>query len=158
MKKKADIIPENITLFRLKVVESKIQSEETAQKKLNYKINVAHTVMHNLAEDRIKIGLIIELIGEEETRETNTKAHFNIDFHYCIKELISFYNLDNNKNPIFEGILIATLLGIAFSTARGLIYERLSNTAMSGIILPIVSPQKMLVPIPNLEPPKAKNK
>lgn len=38
----------------------------------------------------------------------------------------------------------ATLLGIAFSTARGIIFERTRGTFFDGVILPVVDPFKVL--------------
>lgn len=158
MEKRVVIIPENLTLFRIKVAESNIQSEKSPIEKLNFRINVGHNIMHNLTDERVKIGLIVDIIGEKDKKESGTKAHFNIEFHFHVKDLKNFYNLDESKNPVFEGLLIATLIGIAFSTARGLIYERLNKTPMAGIILPIVSPQKMLTPPTNPQPPKVREK
>ncbi len=140
--KKAKINTENIHLFHIDLIESSIK--DLPQKgKISFNINVAHKTMHNLKEERIKIGLLIDL-ETDKPGGNGAKAHFNIDFHFEIKGLKEYYELDKNKNPVFSGLLISTLLGLSFSTARGIIYERLSNTNMQGIILPIVSPQKML--------------
>ncbi len=46
--------------------------------------------------------------------------------------------------PRFSGNLIATLLGISFSTAREMHYERLANTNFQGVKLPVISLIKML--------------
>lgn len=137
------IIPENINLFHLNIVESRI-IDAIQKKESVYQVNVAHTTMHNLEDERLKIGLLIDIINDITDNKGITNAHFNIDFHYKIKDLKTFYTLDENSTPIFSGLLIATLLGISFSTARGLIYERLSATNLSGIILPVVSPSKIL--------------
>ncbi len=104
MEKKATIIPENIHLLRLDIVEKNIKSIETKSKSINFKLNVAHTTMHNLKEEKIKIGLLINIIPEVNKKETGAKANFNIDFHYQIKDLNSFYSLDDKNNPIFSVI------------------------------------------------------
>src|SRR5690606_31487377 len=108
----------------------------------NVKINIAQTKMHNLKHERVKIGLFVDIIQDETSFEA--KAHFVLDCHFKIEELNNYYELKEGNFPIFTGLFIATLLGISFSTARGIIFERLSNTNMQGIILPVVSPQKML--------------
>ncbi|GAA3773593.1 hypothetical protein GCM10022271_02090 [Corallibacter vietnamensis] len=141
MNKEVKIDPEKIHLFHINIVESSIK--DVAQKgDNNFKINIAQTTMHNLKDERVKIGLFIDLIHEEVT--SDAKAHFVFDFHFKIEELTNYYELKEDNSPIFTGVLIATLLGISFSTARGIIFERLSNTNMQGMILPVVSPQKML--------------
>ena len=141
--KEEKINTDKLHLFHIDLIESSIK--DLPQKgKISFNINVAHNTMHNLKEKRIKIGLLIDLETDKPDGD-GANAHFNIDFHFQIEELKKHYKLNETKNPVFSGLLIATLLGLSFSTARGIIYERLSNTNMQGIILPIVSPQKMLL-------------
>lgn len=136
------INPEKLHLFHINIIESSIKDLPN-KGKVPFSINVAHKTMHNLKDERVKIGLLIDL--QTNSSETNNaNAHFNIDFHFQIEELKNYFELNEKNEPIFAGLLIATLLGVSFSTARGVIYERLSNTNMQGIILPVVSPQKML--------------
>ncbi|MCX7548344.1 hypothetical protein OS188_10320 [Xanthomarina sp. F1114] len=139
--KEIKIDPEKIHLFHINIVESAIK--DVSQKgDNNFNINIAQTTMHNLKDERVKIGLFLDLIHDEVS--SDAKARFVFDFHFKIDELNKYYQLKEDNSPIFTGVLIATLLGISFSTARGIIFERLSNTNMQGIILPVVSPQKML--------------
>lgn len=135
------INPEKIHLFHINIVESSIK-DLPKKGDNNFKINIAQTTMHNLKDERVKIGLHIDLIHDAVS--SDAKAHFVFDFHFRIEELSNYYELKADNSPFFKGVLIATLLGISFSTSRGIIYERLSNTNMQGMILPIVSPQKML--------------
>ena len=61
-------------------------------------------------------------------------------------KIISEYK--TKKTKIEVNVLIskvATLLGISLSTSRGVIFERLGKEGIADIILPVVSPQKMLV-------------
>ena len=136
------INPEKLHLFHINIIESSIKDLPN-KGKIPFSINVAHTIMHNLKDERIKIGLLIDL-QTTRAETNNANAHFNIDFHFRIEELKTYFELSEKSEPIFSGALIATLLGVSFSTARGIIYERLSNTNMQGMILPVISPQKML--------------
>jgi hypothetical protein len=138
------IIPEKIHLNHIVIVKNDITGINTSLKTLDIQLGVAHTIMHNLKEERIKIGLLLDLLSESVEKENNVNMKFNIDFHYKIDDLINHYELDENNSPIFSGQFIATLLGISFSTARGIIYQKLSDVNLKGIILPVVSPQKML--------------
>lgn len=141
MKKAPVINPEKIHLIHIDVVESSVI--DVKQKSHNdFNIEVAHTTMHNLSNEKMKIGLFIDLIHTDISNRA--KATFVIDFHFKIDELNQFYELKEPNHPVFHGLFVATLLGICFSTARGMIYERLSNTNMQGIILPVVSPTKIL--------------
>jgi len=137
------IIPEKIHLNHIDVIQSSIKASASAVKSLDIQLNVGHTIMHNLKDERIKIGLIIDLQSDSDKLDNEVSIKFNIDFHYKIDDLINHYELDKNKMPVFSGQFIATLLGISFSTARGIIYQKLSDTNLKDIMLPVVSPQKM---------------
>ncbi len=143
MNQNPEIIPEHYNLFHINIVESNIVSAPDNQN-INYAIDVGHTVMHNIENKRVKIGILTNIKGLKDNKEIDAKAFFNIDFHFEIKDLEKFYKNDDKGDIIFDGMLIAVLIGISYSTARGLIYERLNDTSLEGVILPVVSPQKML--------------
>jgi hypothetical protein len=132
------IIPDKIKLFHIDVVSTYI-NDKTIDENLNLEFNVAHNSRHNLKDERVKIELFINLLLHQEIG-----VKFHIDFHYNITDLKSHYALDENKMPLFSGQFIATLLGISFSTARGLIFQQLQETNFKGMILPVISPLKML--------------
>ncbi len=132
------IVPEKIKLFHIDVVNTYI-NDITITDNLSLEFSVAHNTKHNLEDERVKIELFINLLSNEEIG-----VKFHIDFHYQIEDLKDQYNLNENESPIFSGQFIATLLGISFSTARGIIFQQLQETNFKGMVLPIVSPFKML--------------
>lgn len=140
MTKEAQIIPEEIELFHIEILKAEIKEGAKSSEK-SYDLQVAHTTGHNLKDERIKIKLIIDL---SDSSKTGNLANYEIDFHFKIKNLDKFYSIKEGEPPLLSGNLIATLLGICFSTARGILYERLANTNFKGVILPVVSPKKML--------------
>lgn len=139
--KDSKIIPENINLFHINILESDI-TDSLKPDNLNFDLNVAHNILHNLKDERVKIGLILNI--KSKSSDNEFKALFNIDFHYKIKDLNHFYEVEEDANIVFSGMFISTLIGISFSTARGIIYQRLAATNMKNIILPVVSPSKIL--------------
>lgn len=133
------IIPEKIKLNHIEVVSTYI-NDDTINKNINFEFNVAHNTKHNLGDERIKIELFINLLSSKEIG-----VKFHIDFFFQIEDLKSHYKLDKDSNkPTFSGQFIATLLGISFSTARGIIYQQLQETNFNKLILPVVSPSKIL--------------
>lgn len=137
--KTSTIIPEKIKLNHIEVVSTYI-NDKTINKNLNFEFNVAHNTKHNLDVQRVKIELFINLLSSKEIG-----VKFHIDFYFQIEDLQDHYQLDQNKNiPTFSGQFIATLLGISFSTARGIIYQQLQETNFKGLLLPVVSPSKIL--------------
>lgn len=143
MNKAAPIIAEEIELFHIDIIKSEIK-EAGKITNPDYNLNVAHKTSHNLQDERVRIKLLIHL-ANKQTEAGKNEASFEIDFHFKIKNLDNFFSFkEESKIPIFAANLIATLLGISFSTVRGLLYERLANTNFQGVILPVVSPGKML--------------
>lgn len=132
------IIPEKIKLFNIEVVNTYI-NDDTINDNLNLEFSVAHNTKHNLNDERVKIELFINLLSQEEIG-----IKFHIDFHFLIKDLSDLYKLNETNIPVFSHQFIATLLGISFSTARGLIFQQLQDTNFKGMILPVVSPFRML--------------
>lgn len=143
MRKEALIIAEEIELFHIDILKSEIK-EAGKISKPDYNLEVAHKTSHNLKDERVRIKLLIVLSNKQKEIGVN-EASFEIDFHYKIQNLDKFYTInEDRKMPIFASNLVATLLGISFSTVRGILFERLASTNFKGVILPIVSPGKML--------------
>lgn len=139
MENKPIIVPEEIHLFRVEVIDESIDKEGFSGSKDN-KLGVAHKIMHNLEGERVKVELAFSF------KDSNDKdvAFYLIDFHYQIENMSGFYKKADDDKPIFNSIFISTLLGISLSTSRGIIFERLGREGISNVLLPIVSPQRIL--------------
>jgi hypothetical protein len=138
-KKVAPIVVQDIHLLRVEVVQQKLDVIAFKKQKQN-QLNVGHKLAHNLKDERIKL----ELVFSFENSQKESLLFFQIDFHFHVEHLSNFYYLKEEDHPAFSGHFIATLLGISFSTARGIILEKLNNAGIPNIILPIVSPQEMM--------------
>jgi hypothetical protein len=139
MKKETKINAEEIHLLKIEVVSNKIDTA-AFRRVSKPTLGIGHKVMHNLKDERIKIALAISFLQSEE----KPLMEIQIDFHYYVKNLHSFYKLEEEHKPIFDGWMIATLLGIAVSTARGIIYEKLNANNIPNVIIPVISPKTLL--------------
>lgn len=140
MEKQANpIVVQDIHMLRVEVVQQKLDVIAFKKQK-QHQLNVGHKMAHNLKDERIKL----ELVFSFENAQKEPLLFFQIDFHFQIQHLSSFYELKNELHPVFSGLFVATLLGIAFSTARGIVLEKLNNAGIPNIILPVVSPQEMM--------------
>lgn len=138
-KKQSAIIAEKIHLIKLDVVKQKIDGIAFKQEK-EHKLNVGHKFMFNLDAERVKI----ELAFSFEDNDKNKLIFFQIDFHFQVEHLSDFYQMKEKAQPVFYASILATLLGISLSTARGIIFEKLQNAGIKNVIIPVVSPHKML--------------
>jgi hypothetical protein len=133
------IVVKDIHLLRVEVVQQKMDLVAFKKHK-QHQLNVGHKLLHNLDDEGIKL----EFAFSFDNSPKESLLYFQIDFHFHIEKLSNFYELKEENKPIFSGHFIATLIGICFSTARGIILEKLNNAGISNFILPVVSPQEML--------------
>ena len=138
-KKAAPIVVHDIHLLRVEMVQQKLDVIAFKKQKQHH-LRVGHKLAHNLKDERIKL----ELVFSFENSQKESLLFFQIDFHFHIDKLFNFYHFKAENHPVFSGHFIATLLGISFSTARGIILEKLSNASIPNIILPVVSPQEII--------------
>lgn len=138
-KKQAPIIAKHIHLLKLDVVKQKLDA--TAYNKAKEpKLQLGHRLLHNLKDERIKM----EFVFSFENDKGNEVIHFQFDFHFQIEQLSDHYELTDEKKPIFSGQLVATLIGICYSTARGVIYEKLKNAGVNDQLIPVIAPQDLM--------------
>lgn len=91
---------------------------------------------------RFRLHIILEGLTKQEAL-LNLNAEFLMDFIFQIENLADFL-LEDDDIPQVHSILGATLLGICFSTSRGIVLERTKGTPFAGFILPVINPSKAL--------------
>lgn len=100
---------------------------------------------YNLSENRMKFRLAIGLTGfDSEEKPLKIKADYIFEFLYSIENLNDFVINNENGEIQMESVLGATIAGISYSTARGIILDRTQGTDFNGILLPIVNPVSLL--------------
>lgn len=138
MEKAPKIIAEEIHLVRIDVVTNQIDVAAFKQAKAPV-LEIAHKLMHNLKDEMLKIELIFSFKNQKEEQLMLLQT----DYHFKIEEMQQFYEL-KDEQPTFFAPLIATVLGISISTSRGILFEKLENNGIQNIIVPVISPQKIL--------------
>jgi len=138
-KKPATILVKDIHLLHVEVVQQKLDLIAFKKNK-QHQLNVGHKLMHDLKNERIKF----EFMFSFDNSNKESLLLFQIDFHFQINRLFEYYETGGDKKPLFSDHLIAALIGICFSTARGIILEKLNNAGIPQVILPVVSPQDLL--------------
>ncbi|HLW08043.1 MAG TPA: hypothetical protein VKY45_10830 [Marinilabiliaceae bacterium] len=138
MEKSPKIVPEEIHLLKIDVNEKEMDIE-AFKKAQSPKLNIAHKRMYNLKDERVKIELIFSFKNQKEEQLMLLQT----DYHFQIENMRQFYEL-KEEQPVFFAPLLATVLGIAISTTRGILFEKLENQGIHNILIPILSPQKLL--------------
>lgn len=108
------------------------------------KVGFSQESAFNFEENKIRIRLNVELIGiDDKAEDVGLSGEYGIEFHYHVGNFDDFIEEDNGKKHI-SGILGGTLIGLSFSTARGIILDRTQGTFFNGAILPVIDPNSLL--------------
>jgi len=149
-KKKPVIIPEKIHLVTVNIFKANLETSddflEKPKKVEAFNFGIAHELAHNLDDNRIRFRLFFTLDAHDsEKKKLGIKVEYSIEFHFIVENFKDFLREKEKGKTQINASLGATLLGMAFSTARGIIYERTRGTFFDGVLLPIVDPYKLLV-------------
>lgn len=138
------IIPHKIHLNQIKwVKENTVILKEKLAKNPSYDLVMAHNMMHNLEKEIVKIRLFVDVNGVVEQKAINQGGNYEVDFIFKIDDLKDQYQMIENK-PIFNGLFVATLLGISFSTMRGMLFTLWRDTVLEGVIIPVIAVPELL--------------
>lgn len=139
---------DKIHLLAINVYKSNINCEsdyiDQPMEPAEIKVGFSQQSAFNFDEGKIRIRLDIELIGtNDKGDDLGLRGEYGIEFHYHVENFDDFIEIEDNKKLI-SGLLGGTLIGISFSTARGIILNRTQGTFFNGVILPVIDPNSLL--------------
>jgi hypothetical protein len=142
------IVPELISIFFVKVYRSNHStSNEYLDKPVQpatFRVQVAQNMAWNEGEKNMRIRLELKLEGVDKAdKEIGLSAEYGIEFQVHVENLDQFIEVDKEAKKV-NGLMAATIMGIIYSTARGIIIERTQATYFNGIILPVIDPKNLL--------------
>lgn len=103
-----------------------------------FELHLAQKVQHHLEKKSFKITLLLSFSCKE-----NQFAEYLYDFIFEVENILDFL-VDAENKQVFTGQIVGTLVGICYSTLRGLVYTKLSETNLNGFILPVINPNEIL--------------
>lgn len=149
---------ENLKLNTVRVLEFYLKEPESNSIKNNFVIDdirIKYTAQFlvNSKNDKfacvLKIDYLYEINGKNESF-LNSKIFFE------------FIDLSLNKEKIlnedFPENFFETIFSLSYSTARGILISKTSNTLFSNVYLPVVDPKKELKNIAKINNPSNKKK
>ncbi len=107
---------------------------------LKYHINYRWKLEENL------FGVVIELVFESNRDgviEEIMKLKYIMEF--IVKDLKSKMTVRSNNDFDINEILEMTLVNMAYSTGRGILFEKTQGTHLAGLILPPASPKDLIL-------------
>lgn len=140
-----NVIPEKIHLFSINIFKANLETSEAflenPQKSDSFAFEFGHNIAQNyeMGRSRYRLFFILDAVDNQQ-QPVGLKVEYGIEFHFEIENYQRVVKkLDNNDLQI-DVDLAATLLAMAYSTARGIIFERTRGTFFDGVILPTIDP------------------
>ena len=152
------IKPDKIHLLGATVLKTNINpSQEFLESRVepdNITVGFSQDSRFDFAEGIVLIILNIRLTGKnKDGADIGLEGDYSIEFVFRVDNFDEFVSetketIDDKEvtTKQVEGILGGTLMGIAYSTARGIILERTQGTSFqdSGVIIPVINPNDLL--------------
>ncbi len=92
----------------------------------------------------LELQIDIEALGKTD-EPLGIKGSYTHEIVFRVENLEDFVE---RAEPVEESevdfVLMATLVGIAYSTVRGIIFSRTQGTSLGTIILPVVDPKRIM--------------
>lgn len=140
--------PKQISILKINVLKSNIESPvDESQDENNvtgYTMSLGNEINYDVESKMVRIRLFLSFEGVKKNDEkSGLKGDFNLEYHFQVNNLEE--NIRDEKGVLkMNKDLIATLMGMAYSTSRGIVLERSSNTFFKGLIIPIIDPNEAI--------------
>ncbi|MDN3654047.1 hypothetical protein QWZ08_00330 [Ferruginibacter paludis] len=149
MNKERKIIPDKIHVLNIKTIKGNIESAPDADPEQIKGYRFDHSLGTGINEEESLIGLKLTVDIEAldaKDEPIGISASYTHNFTFNVENLEDFLEKDNNEDdtPAIDPLMVATLVGIAYSTVRGIIYTRTQSTSLNGVVLPVIDPKKLL--------------
>jgi hypothetical protein len=140
---------DKIHLSAIKVIKARFDTSEefleSPKETAGFEFGIAKDFAYNLGEKRTRLRLFFTFDGRNEQEESvGLTAEYGIEVHFHIENMEEFVQEKGDGMQI-DSVFGATLLGIGYSTARGIILERMQGTFFDSVILPVTDPHKVLL-------------
>ncbi len=141
------VIPEKIEVLDFILHELNFQTSDNLDidlknQKFKLDINLDHNL--NFEEKLFRLKYTVLIISEdEEGKESGLKVKFIGSFIVRVNNLSDFISEKEGKKQV-ESIIGSTVIGITYSTLRGIIYCKLAGTPLEQIMLPVINPKSLL--------------
>ncbi len=142
------ITPELIRIVSLNVYKALVNANdeylENPSKPYSITVKYGLNSAFNFEDNAIRIRLEVLLDGlNKKEQKIGLHADYGLEFHFVIDNLNDFIEEKDDRKYI-NGQFGGTLMGIAYSTARGIILERTQGTYFDGVILPVIDPKELI--------------
>lgn len=140
--------PELISIESIEIYSSTINTSDdylnNPMKMVKAKLTFTFDLAYNIEEKNLRVRMPIKISAENEDAESiGLTGEFGIEIKFHVENLDEFVQNKNDK-VVFKSTLGATIIGMVYSTVRGILFAHTRATAFEGLILPVVDPNHLL--------------
>lgn len=107
-----------------------------------YEMKLGKDIKYSFEDKMCRVILNFEFISSSEVEDSlKAKASLSIENHFLIENMDDIC-VQKDTGITIDVTLPAHLVAMAYSTSRGLIYERFQSTPFRGLLLPVIDPYK----------------
>lgn len=148
-KKTTTIIPEKIHILSINIFKAHMETSdgflESPKKAESFEFGIGNEMAHNVGKKKSRCRIFLTLDAcNKDGGSIGLKLDYGIEFHFKIENFQDLFKNENENKVLMDKNLAATLLAMAYSTARGIVYERTRGTFFDGILLPVIDPYEAL--------------
>lgn len=145
--------PEKIHLVDTQIIKCNLECPLNfpADSVASYDSNAGFDMAFNLEDSLIKADFILNVttISDSEKNEGNpeneeAKGEFEFAFIFQVENLNELVSKNDQDKINVTGALGNAIASITYSTARGILYCRLSGTGLKNFMLPVINPNQLL--------------
>jgi hypothetical protein len=136
------VIPEKISIISLKTIKGSIEANDNSgpMPVVGHFYNFAVATGVDIEQQVVQVTITvdIEACGENQNR-LGINGSYTHEVVFSVDDLVDHFTKDGDNDFVISGAMGSTLLSIAFSTIRGIIFTRTQGTSLGTIILPVVN-------------------
>ncbi len=137
--------PTKMRIDRITMIHGKLEATEAylnkPQQPAQVKVDFGHRSGIGWKAERTWHRLYVELEAlDEKGKPLGLTASYAFEFHFTIHGLGAFATKMDEGASALHPVMANTLMGIIFSTVRGMVLERTKGTYFDGVILPVIAP------------------
>lgn len=142
MSKKSAFDAAKVNFVQLFVRKSNIDFDSSLSNDniTGYEMKLGKDIKYNFDDKMCRVILDFEFDSSSDDNE-KAKAIFSIEIHFKIENMEELC-AHSDTGVTIDMTLPAHLVGMAYSTSRGIVYERLQSTPFKGLLLPVIDPYK----------------
>lgn len=147
-KKKMAVNPELIHLNGIRILRAHFEMNESIIDEphdiSDFQIGLKSESGFNYDENAVRFRLFVKIVAKDDKEELmGVFGEYLLEYNYVVENLIDFVDEEEGGKSV-SSMLGATIAGISYSTARGIILDRTQATEFNGVLLPVIDPHRLL--------------